>query len=235
MKKQHLLSLLLCTTVLSGCASIISGSNSPVRIASTPEQADFTITNEDGIKVHSGKTPSTVMLENSAGYFDGERYSIGYSKDGYNPQTAILDSGVNGWYFGNLIFGLSSVLGFLIIDPATGAMFDLPDDSSVSLMKQSQHGALGGTTNKAITPVMNQAVEQAPAPIYQNMPVAVAQPQAIQQPIVQPVTQTVVEDAMPSYEQTYQQPQVHTSGKDLRGCLALVDNASIAKCVRAAK
>ncbi len=104
-------------------------------------------------------------------------------------------------------------------------MFDLPDDSSVSLMKQSQHGALGGTTNKA--------VEQAPAPIYQNM--LVAQPQEIQQPIVQPVTQTVVEDAMPSYEQTYQQPQVHTSGKDLRGCLALVDNASIAKCVRAAK
>lgn len=178
MKKQCLLPLLLCTTVLSGCASIVSGSNSPVRIASTPEQADFTITNEDGIKVHSGITPSTVTLKNGAGYFDGESYSINYSKDGYNPQTATLNSGVNGWYFGNLLFG--GFLGLLVIDPATGAMFDLPDDLSVSLMKQSQQGALGGTTNKAITPVMNQTVGQAPAPTYQNMPIA--QPQPIVQP-----------------------------------------------------
>lgn len=77
------------------------------------------------------------------------------------------------------------------------------------------------------------AMKQAPAPIYQNTPVA--QPQVIQQPIVQPVTQTVAEDTMPSYEQNYQQPQVHTSGKDLRGCLALVDNTLIAKCVRGSK
>ncbi len=77
----------------------------------------------------------------------------------------------------------------------------------------------------ANTPVMNQA----PVPSYQNTPVA--KPQAVQQPIVQPV----VEDTMPSYEQTYQQPQTHTSGKDLRGCLALVDNTAIAKCVRDAK
>ncbi|MFI3218637.1 MAG: hypothetical protein QX189_05890 [Methylococcales bacterium] len=231
MKKQHLLSLLLCTTVLSGCASIISGSSSPVRIASTPEQADFTITNEDGIKVHSGITPSTVTLKSGAGYFDGASYSIDYSKDGYNPQTATLDSGVNGWYFGNLLFG--GFLGLLVIDPATGAMFDLPDDLSVSLMKQSQQGTLDGTTKKAITPVMNQAVEQVPTPIYQ--PVPVAQSQVIQQPIVQSVTQTAVENTMPSYEQDYRQPQTHNSGKDLRGCLALVDNALIAKCVRDAK
>jgi hypothetical protein len=61
-------------------------------------------------------------------------------------------------------------------------------------------------------------------------PMPVAQPQAIQQP-----AQPVVEDTIPSYEQTYQQPQAHTSGKDLRNCLALVDNALIAKCVRNAK
>lgn len=79
------------------------------------------------------------------------------------------------------------------------------------------------------TPLTNQAVKQPPVPSYQNMPVA--QPQVIQQP----VTQTIVEEAMPSYEQTYQQPQAHTSGKDLRECLALVDNALIAKCVRASK
>ena len=62
----------------------------------------------------------------------------------------------------------------------------------------------------------------------------VGQPQAIQQPIVQPVAQTVL-DTMPSYEHNYQQPQANTSGKDLTACLALVDNALIAKCVRAAK
>jgi hypothetical protein len=103
---------------------------------------------------------------------------------------------------------------------------------------------------------MNQAVEKAPAPIYQSIPVA--QPQVIQQPtsyntntntppattpyyqtqpqtIQQPIVQPVVEDTMPSYEQTYQQPQANTSGKDVRSCLALVDNAAIANCVRNAK
>ncbi len=66
-------------------------------------------------------------------------------------------------------------------------------------------------------------VKQVSTPYYQ------AQPQVVQQP-VQPV-QPVVQETAPTY-QTYPQPQVEHSGKDLRCCLSLVSNEAIAKCVR---
>jgi hypothetical protein len=37
-----------------------------------------------------------------------------------------LDSSVSGWYFGNLAFG--GVIGMLIVDPLTGAMYNLTPD-----------------------------------------------------------------------------------------------------------
>ncbi|MCX7068671.1 MAG: YecR family lipoprotein [Methylococcales bacterium] len=57
-----------------------------------------------------------------------------------------------------------------------------------------------------------------PAPAQQTQPV----------PVAQPVYQPVAENTAP----TYQQPQSGQSGKDLRECLALVDNAAIARCVQ---
>jgi hypothetical protein len=92
-----------------------------------------------------------------------------------------------------------------------------------------------GQGNETSSKPVQQPVSYQQVPAQQYQPVPVAQPQVIQQPIVQPVTQTAVEDTMPSYQQTYQQPQANTSGKDVRSCLALVDNALIAKCVRNAK
>jgi hypothetical protein len=38
------------------------------------------------------------------------------------PLTADID----GWYFGNLLFG--GLIGILIVDPATGAMWKLPEN-----------------------------------------------------------------------------------------------------------
>lgn len=88
-----------------------------------------------------------------------------------------------------------------------------------------------GQGNETTTKPVQQPTSYQQVPAQQYQPVPVAQPQVIQQPIVQPV----VEDTIPSYEQTYQQPQTGQSGKDLRSCLALVDNNAIAECVRKAK
>ncbi|MFZ3047160.1 MAG: hypothetical protein WA151_14710, partial [Desulfatirhabdiaceae bacterium] len=67
------------------------------------------------------------------GFFDGQTYTIDFTAPGYQPQTCILDSYLNGWYFCNVILG--GGLGMLIIDPATGAMWNFPDDLSVELAK----------------------------------------------------------------------------------------------------
>jgi len=54
----HLTLLVQGTTKLSACATIVSDSKYPVAIDTTPSGAEFVITNEDGVAVHSDTTPA---------------------------------------------------------------------------------------------------------------------------------------------------------------------------------
>ncbi|WP_457571549.1 PEGA domain-containing protein [Desulfovulcanus sp.] len=118
------LGVLLFVAVLTGCASIVSKSEYPVSISSNPEEAEITIVNRAEETVFKGKTPATVVLKAGAGFFKGENYTVTFKKDGYATHTAQIKRGVDGWYIvGNLIFG--GVVGWLIVDPATGAMWTL--------------------------------------------------------------------------------------------------------------
>lgn len=42
-----------------------------------------------------------------------------------------MRSTLDGWYFGNIVFG--GLLGILVIDPYTGAMYRLPERVDVAL------------------------------------------------------------------------------------------------------
>ncbi|RZF55633.1 hypothetical protein EXE30_02165 [Acinetobacter halotolerans] len=108
---------------LSGCASIMSGGSQTMTFASTPELSDITIFNKAGKKVHVGQAPVTVKLKRSAGFFVPERYSVVFEKEGYEKKTIDVSSHVNGWYVGNILLG--GLIGLLIVDPATGAMYSL--------------------------------------------------------------------------------------------------------------
>ncbi len=51
-------------------------------------------------------------------------------KEGYVKQVVSIESRVDGWYIvGNLFFG--GLLGYLIIDPATGTMWTLNHNKNV--------------------------------------------------------------------------------------------------------
>ena len=117
--------------VLSGCSSIVSQSEYSVAINSNPDTSNFVITNKSGQNVHSGVTPATVTLRSSSGYFSGERYTITFSKEGYPEKIFTMSSSIDGWYFGNILFG--GPIGLLVVDPATGAMYNLPERVDVSL------------------------------------------------------------------------------------------------------
>ena len=126
MKKMLNLSILFFVAIsfLSGCASIVSKSDYPVSISSQPEGAEISIKNREGESVFSGKTPTTINLKASAGFFKGENYAVTFKKEGYISHTAQIERGVDGWYIaGNLVFG--GLVGWLIVDPATGAMWTL--------------------------------------------------------------------------------------------------------------
>ncbi|GAM57294.1 hypothetical protein JCM19231_1323 [Vibrio ishigakensis] len=123
-------SVLMATT---GCASIVSDSQYTMAITSSPDDAIFTITNENGQVVSKGHTPSTISLDASNGFFDGADYTIKYHKGGYEDSIVTVSSSVDGWYVGNILFG--GFIGLLIVDPATGAMWKLPKTASQSLLK----------------------------------------------------------------------------------------------------
>jgi hypothetical protein len=109
--------------ISTSCATIVSKSKYPVSIDSTPRGADITITNRRGDQVYSGKTPTLVKLKSGAGFFTNAKYAIKISKDGFTTKTVELRATLNGWYLGNLVFG--GLLGLLIVDPASGAMYKL--------------------------------------------------------------------------------------------------------------
>ena len=108
-------------TITCSCASIVSKSIYPVSIDSSPRGAHVVITNRKGEQVFIGGTPAVVRLKSGSSFFRRATYQILISKDGYATSKVEISSTVNGWYFGNLVFG--GIIGFLIVDPATGAMY----------------------------------------------------------------------------------------------------------------
>lgn len=109
--------------LLSSCATLFGKSSYPVSINSNPTGATVSITDKKSKEVFKGQTPATVTLKSGAGFFSKAEYQVRISSAGYAEQVIPVNFKLNGWYFGNLLIG--GVLGMLIIDPATGAMWKL--------------------------------------------------------------------------------------------------------------
>ncbi len=135
------MALVFVGLVATGCASIIKGSDQKVSFKSEPSEAKVVIIDvREGREVRVGSTPFTTSLKRGAGYFKKARYNVTFEKSGYQTEAVTLEGAPGGWYIGgNLLFG--GHIGWLIVDPATGAMWTLePADVTVTLKKQ---GALG--------------------------------------------------------------------------------------------
>lgn len=73
--------------------------------------------------MYTGTTPTTLTLKAGKAYFDRQDYTVTFEKEGYEKQTIIIGAKLNGWYLGNILFG--GLIGILIVDPLTGAMWRL--------------------------------------------------------------------------------------------------------------
>lgn len=114
---------LASTMLFSSCASIVSKGSYPISINSAPSEAKIVIKDKKGIEIFSGQTPATLKLKAGSGFFGKARYQVTFSKAGYDTKTVPVDFKLDGWYFGNLLLG--GLIGMLIVDPATGAMYKL--------------------------------------------------------------------------------------------------------------
>jgi len=143
---------------LSGCASIVSDSSYPVNISSTPDQASYEIVDFKGVTVQRGTTPATVTLKSGSGSYSSARYTVKFQKEGFAEQTVQLNSSLDGWYFGNIIFG--GLIGMLIVDPITGAMWKLPESATVSLNQSPANTVADDTAVESVEPAAEPVTEE---------------------------------------------------------------------------
>lgn len=128
----------------SGCASIVSKSNWPVTVQSNPTGAKCVVVKANGVQLHTGETPMTLTLDASDGFFSSAKYTVKCTKDGHQASSSELSAHLNGWYVGNIVFG--GLIGILIVDPATGAMWRL-DETHVVNMAQNDGPAAAISTS----------------------------------------------------------------------------------------
>jgi len=121
------ITFLAIVIIFTGCASIVSSGYTHLTVKSDPAGADIQIINRSGTPVFSGQTPATVLLKTGAGFFVSESYHVKFTMDGFAEKTTPVNCTLNGWYFGNIIFG--GLIGMLFVDPATGAMYQLETNS----------------------------------------------------------------------------------------------------------
>jgi hypothetical protein len=133
--------VLLGFTIIISCATIMGkGGSESLNVRSTPDQASVVIFDESGVKIFEGKTPTSLPLEKKKGYFSGKKYTVKITKEGYVDHTIIVDTKVNGWYIGGNIL-LGGLIGWLIVDPITGAMWSL-DTNEINTTLSSKQGVI---------------------------------------------------------------------------------------------
>lgn len=133
MTKVVLASLIFSILLFTNCASIVSKSRWPFSVMTKPSAASVVITNKKGVEVYNGRTPMATRLKSGSSYFGPEKYKIVISKEGYETMVFEVKCTINGWYFGNIVFG--GLIGMVIVDPITGAMYRLKSEGITETLK----------------------------------------------------------------------------------------------------
>lgn len=108
-----------------GCATIIKGSDQKISFQSDPDGAKVSVYDSNDMLVADGKTPITLPLKKGDGFFQAAKYKVVFEAPGYQKKEVWLSGNLEaGWYLaGNFLVG--GFIGWLIVDPATGAMWNL--------------------------------------------------------------------------------------------------------------
>ena len=123
LRKTTLAAALAASSVLAGCATIVHSGPRSISIASTPPGARVSIYDRSNALVQQNTTPFIAQLPTRYGYFKGQTYRLVFELPAHQTTEVTLKSTVSGWYAGNLIFG--GLIGMLVIDPLSGAMYNL--------------------------------------------------------------------------------------------------------------
>jgi hypothetical protein len=140
LRQLCLMVMLAAGTAVTGCATIVHSGPRAIPIASSPPGAKVSIYDRSNQLVMTNTTPFVAKLPVKFGYFKSQNYRLDFELPGHAPMSANIESSVSGWYFGNLLFG--GIIGMLIVDPLTGAMYNLKPEKIEQSLTQSQANAI---------------------------------------------------------------------------------------------
>ena len=124
----------ISTLMLTGCASVFSVSEYPVHIDSVPSDMEIVVTDRNGDIEYRGQTPAIVGLDARGGYFVRETFTVELYDAGKVVGRTQIKGGIDLWYFVNFFSRpWTTLVGFFVIDPITGAMWSL--DESVTVFR----------------------------------------------------------------------------------------------------
>ncbi len=128
---RHLFGLVLLALV-SGCASVVSGTSQQMTFQSSPEGATVTISGR-----LIGKTPITTTLKKE------KNQAVVFSLEGYKPVTMQLTTHLDNWFWGNIVIG--GVIGSTT-DGVTGAVHEYSPTQYYVTLTPDKKGADGKTS-----------------------------------------------------------------------------------------
>jgi len=123
LKQLCMATVLGACAAIGGCATIVHHGPRQISVASTPAGAKVSIYDRSNSLVQVSTTPFLATLPTKFSYFKGQDYRLVFELPSYATTEVHLQAKVSRWYFGNLLFG--GLLGMVIVDPSTGAMFNL--------------------------------------------------------------------------------------------------------------
>jgi len=164
MRFKGIIVVIVLCSFLTGCASIVGQSVFPVTVNSNPSGANITVTDEYGKLMFNGITPTTITLAAGESYMHAKAYTIKYSKPGYTDQVSVVKADIDGWFFGNILFG--GLIGMLIVDPITGKMWKLPNQTFGNLSSTTPEKASLNNKNRTL---QIASLDQVPQEMRKNL------------------------------------------------------------------
>ncbi|CAB3808161.1 hypothetical protein [Paraburkholderia caffeinilytica] len=150
---------MLSMAMLSGCASIVSGTNQIVSVQTMKDGdqlagASCKLENSKGIWFV--KTPGSVAVHRAYGDL-----SVKCEKDGVDPGLATVKSHTKGMAFGNLLFGGAIGVG---VDVGSGAAYDYPTLITLSMGHTSVIDSFPTTATATASPPTAASITTAAVP-----------------------------------------------------------------------
>ena len=118
---------ILCGILFVGCSTIINTSSQKIGVKTRPSAAAIKVYDSAGGLIKEATTPCDIVLNRGNGYFTPATYKVVISAPGFQEVTIRIGARVSMWYAAGNFLG-ATIIGWLIVDPLTGGMWELEPD-----------------------------------------------------------------------------------------------------------